>query len=37
MIATSCAGEIDAEEVKLSLKMLGLDVSDGDVVKLLMK
>eukprot|EP00731_Ephydatia_muelleri_P024676 Em0016g947a len=30
-------GEIDAEEVKLSLKMLGLDVSDGDVVKLLMK
>lgn len=30
-------GEIDAEEVKLSLKMLGLEVSDADVTKLLMK
>ena len=37
MIATPCAGEIDAEEVKLSLKMLGLDVSDNDVMMLLRK
>ena len=31
------AGEIDAEEVKTSLKLLGLDVSDADVKQLLMK
>lgn len=37
MYIHTCVGEIDAEEVKLSLKLLGLDVSDADVRQLLVK